>query len=104
MATSDRAVYAGRVWQQAQVDTGWFRERLAAVGLSQNELAARLGMDKGSMSLALRGWRAIRLGEAVAVARELGVEVDEVLAHCGAMQGKGGRAAGRVAGKKKPRG
>lgn len=100
MSISEHAVYAGRVWKQAEVDTGWFREQLARVGLSQNELAARVGIDKGSMSLALRGWRSLRLAEAVVVARELGVEVEDVMVHCGAMRGKGGRATG----KKKPRG
>lgn len=81
------AVYAGRVQKQAAVapaDTLWFRRRLQEVGLSQNELAARVGLDKGSMSLTLRGWREARLEEVVALAAVLGVGVGEVLGHLGA--------------------
>ena len=36
--------------RQLEVDTLWFRGRLRDMGVSQNELAARMGMDKATMS------------------------------------------------------
>lgn len=98
-------IYAGRVQKQAPVapaDTLWFRRRLAGLGMSQNELAGRLGMDKGSMSLTLRGWREARLEEVVALAAVLQVGVGEVMGHLGAYRRREG--VGRRAQKRSPRG
>lgn len=67
--------------RQLEVDTLWFRGRLADLGVSQNELAARMGMDKATMSLLLRGYRDMGLVEADRLARELGVGLEEVLRH-----------------------
>lgn len=67
--------------RQLEVDTAWIRGLLRDMGVSQNELAARMGLDKASMSLLLRGYRDMGLVEADRLARELGVDLNELLHH-----------------------
>jgi transcriptional regulator with XRE-family HTH domain len=73
------------------VDTKWFVQAMAAAGLSQNETAARMKLDRGSFSKTLRGIRRMQAPEMAALARVLGVDVGEVFTRSGAL-GKPGRA------------
>ena len=65
------------------VDTQWFRERLADQRMSQRGLARQLGIDPAAVSLTLRGKREMKIAEAVAIARLLGVPADDVMEHAG---------------------
>lgn len=66
------------------VDTKWFKDRLADQGMSQRGLARTLGIDPAAISLALRGKREMKIAEAAAIARLLGVPADEVMERAGA--------------------
>ena len=65
------------------VDTKWFRDRLADQRLSQRGLARQLGLDSAAVSLMLRGKREMKIAEAAAIARLIGVPADEVMRHAG---------------------
>lgn len=65
----------------APVDTDWFRDRLAAVGMTQRQLARKLALDPSAVSLMLRGRRQVKLAEAKELADALAVQVDEVMEH-----------------------
>ena len=67
----------------AVVDTAWFKRTLADKHLSQRQLAFRMGMDPGAMSLMLNGKRGMSAGEAAEMARWIGVPVEEVLKRAG---------------------
>ena len=65
------------------VNTKWFRDRLTDQRMSQRGLARQLGLDPAAVSLTLRGKREMKIAEAVAIARLLGVPADEVMTHAG---------------------
>jgi hypothetical protein len=65
------------------IDTSWFKGRLADQKLSQRGLARQLGLDPAAVSLTLRGKREMKIAEAAAIARLLGVPADEVMEHAG---------------------
>lgn len=65
------------------VDTKWFRNKLADQKLSQRGLAKVLGVDPAAISLTFRGKREMKIAEAAAIARLLGVPADEVMEHAG---------------------
>lgn len=65
------------------VDTKWFRDRIADQRMSQRGLARQLGLDAAAVSLMLRGKREMKIAEAAAIARLLGVPADEVMQHAG---------------------
>lgn len=65
------------------VDTKWFRNRLSDQRMSQRGLARQLGLDPAAVSLMLRGKREMKIAEAAAIARLLGVPADEVMTHAG---------------------
>lgn len=65
------------------VDTAWFRGRLADQKMSQRGLARQLGLDPAAVSLTLRGKREMKIAEAAAIARLIGVPADEVMRHAG---------------------
>lgn len=65
------------------INTAWFLDKLAAIELSQSRLAEKLGLDKGAVSLMLRGKRKMSVQEAGQIAFILGAPVDEVLRHAG---------------------
>lgn len=67
------------------VDTNWFLHAMADAGLSQNETAARLKIDRSSFSRAMRGRRRLQLPEMTLLAKILNVDPAEVMAHSGAM-------------------
>jgi transcriptional regulator with XRE-family HTH domain len=66
-----------------QVDTRWFRDRLADCKLSQRGLARAMGLDPAAVSLTLRGKREMKIAEAAQIARLLGVPADDVMEHAG---------------------
>lgn len=65
------------------VNTRWFRDRLADQRMSQRALARAMGLDPAAVSLTLRGKREMKIAEAAAIARLLGVPADEVMEHAG---------------------
>lgn len=65
------------------IDTKWFTDRLADQRMSQRGLARALGLDPAAVSLTLRGKREMKIAEAAAIARLLGVPADEVMEHAG---------------------
>lgn len=67
----------------ADVNSTWFRNRLVDKRLSQRQLARVIGVDPAAVSLMLRGKRKMDVSEAGAIAKALGVPVDEVLRHAG---------------------
>lgn len=80
------------------INTTWFQEKLYTLEISQTKLGEMMGLDKGAVSLLLRGKRKMSVHEAGQIAGIFNVPVDEVLRHAGveAPQGKAGRV--RVAG------
>lgn len=80
------------------INTTWFQEKLYTLEISQTKLGEMMGLDKGAVSLLLRGKRKMSVHEAGQIASVFNVPVDEVLRHAGveAPQGKAGRV--RVAG------
>lgn len=70
------------------VDTDWFRDRLAARKLSQRGLAKAMGVDPSAVSLMFRGMRRMTVEEASQVAVLLQATTNEVLHAAGvAVQG-----------------
>lgn len=67
----------------SQIDTKWFKDRLADCKLSQRGLARAMGLDPAAVSLTLRGKREMKIAEAAQIARLLGVPADEVMQHAG---------------------
>lgn len=65
------------------IDTKWFRERLAEAGLSQRQLAKKLGLDQSAVSLTFTGRRRMQFKEAADIARLMGLPVSDVLQHAG---------------------
>lgn len=80
-----------------KVDTRWFQNAIRNADLSQNRLAAVLGIDKGALSLMLNGKRKMTLDEAARLAEILNLPVDEVLAHAGAKLPKGPKSVPVIA-------
>lgn len=62
------------------IDTDFFKDAIAKADLTQNEVASRLGLDKGAMSLMIHGKRKMTMAEAVALADMLNLDVHKVLA------------------------
>lgn len=65
------------------VNTQWFRSRLADKQLSQRQLAKLMKLDPGAVSLALRGQRRMTNEEVRTLADLLGVKATEVLRQLG---------------------
>lgn len=78
--------------QPSAINTSWFTSKLAELKISQNRLGELLGLDKGAVSLLLRGKRKMSVSEAGRIASIFSVPVDEVLRHAGVTT----TAAGRV--------
>ena len=80
------------------IDKAWFRQKLSEKGSSQVRLAKVLDIDPAGISLMLNGKRAMKAHEAAAIARFLGVTVEEVVAKAGSdvvlLGGRGGVGAG----------
>lgn len=67
-------------------DKHYFRVRLAERELSMRQAAQRMGMGHSQLSLTFSGVRRMQLPEAVQLADMLGVSLQEVAEHAGAMQ------------------
>lgn len=65
------------------IDGEWLLARLAAVGLSQRQLAKRLHVDAASVSRLVNGRRHLTFEDAVDLARVLVLPVREVIQHAG---------------------
>ena len=65
------------------LDVLWFRRAFDDAGLSQNEVAARIHMDRSAFSRTLWGARRLQLNEAKRLASVLGVSQAELLSHAG---------------------
>lgn len=77
------------------INTAWFQERLYALEISQTKLGEAMGLDKGAVSLLLRGKRKMSVHEAGQIASVFGVPVDEVLRQAG-VSGPQGSSKPRV--------
>ena len=64
-------------------DPKWFADRLADIGMSQRKLAKLLDIEPSALSRTFHGLRGWDPQEAAAIARILGVTLDEVLRHAG---------------------
>lgn len=67
-----------------QIDKAFFVKAFDNAGLSQNEVATRLKIDKGAMSLLLSGRRKMKIEEAMALAQMLDMTIDKIIAKSGA--------------------
>lgn len=65
----------------------WFERRWRDLGMSQNEVARRMGMSNPALSRMFSETRRMRPDEAVRLASILRVEVEDVLRASGAMDG-----------------
>ena len=65
------------------IEPHWFKERLAALKMSQRQLAIRLSLDHAAVSLMLRGKRQMSMDEAKQLADILLVPVTEVMRRAG---------------------
>lgn len=65
------------------VNTLWFRDRLADKKLSQRRLAKLLDLDPSAITLSLRGERRWTNVEVLKLAEILGVQTTEVMRQCG---------------------
>lgn len=72
------------------VDTQWFRDKLAERRMSQRGLARAMGLDAAAVSLMLRGRREMKLREAAEIARLIGIPAEEILKHTGMKLKSGG--------------
>lgn len=72
-----------------RIDTQYFRSKLHDRRMSQRELGRAIGLDSAAVSLTLRGLRTMKIAEAAAIAKMLGVPAEEVMAHAGVAIGSG---------------
>jgi transcriptional regulator with XRE-family HTH domain len=68
----------------------WFVDLMHALGLSQSEVARRMGVDKSAVSLALDGRRQFKLSDIDKIATILGATLDEVTNHAKSIPKKAG--------------
>ena len=69
------------------IDTAWFKRTLAEKHLSQRQLAFKMDMDPGAMSLMLHGKRGMSASEAASMAAWINVPVEEILMRAGVSRG-----------------
>jgi transcriptional regulator with XRE-family HTH domain len=70
------------------VDTNWFRDRLAEIGLSQRDLARRLVIENSALSLMLNGRQGVYVDVAWQLSLLLGQDVEIILVKLGAHKPK----------------
>lgn len=78
-----------------KIDKGWFMDLMAEKAISQKRLAEHLDRHPSQITLLLNGERAMKIDEAAALSRLLGVDVEELLVHAGAMDAKEAAANAR---------
>ncbi|WP_274627760.1 helix-turn-helix domain-containing protein [Arvimicrobium flavum] len=66
---------------RAQVDKGWFADRIGDLGISHAEFGRRIGLDRSALSRTLSGERNAKASEAHRMAEVLGRPEHEVLKH-----------------------
>ncbi len=71
------------------VNKGYFTDLFRDRKLSQREVARRIGVWPGGLSLTMDGKRALKMDEAVKLARVLSVPLAEVLANAGIREAQG---------------
>lgn len=69
--------------RQAEINVKWFRDRLAECGMSQRQLARKLGIDQSAISLTFSGRRRMQFKEAAEIAHLIGLPVSDVLKNAG---------------------
>lgn len=67
----------------ADINTPWFQQMLYSLKINQTKLGELMDLDKGAISLLLRGMRKMSAHEAGQIAAIFSVPVDEVLRHAG---------------------
>jgi transcriptional regulator with XRE-family HTH domain len=72
----------------------WFERRWRDLGMTQNEVARRMGMSNPALSRMFSEMRRMRLDEAVMIALILRVEVLDVIRESGVMNGAPARKVG----------
>lgn len=77
------------------VDSKWFKDRLADQQLSARKAGMMVGLDATALAKVFAGTRRLQMGESVALARILRVPIDELLKHAG-MQPAASRRAIRI--------
>ena len=65
------------------VDARWFRNTLDDQGKNQRSMAKALGCEPAAVNRILKGTRSLKAKEATAIAKYLGVDVEEVLRRAG---------------------
>jgi len=65
------------------IDQNWFKDKLKSVGISQRQLAKKMGLDPASVSYMLAGKRRMTMEEARAIAGHLLLPVTEVMRQAG---------------------
>jgi len=68
---------------ERRVDTRWFQGLLADKQISQRRLARTIGLDPAAVSLMFNGKRKMSAAEAAAIAKVLGIDVQEVILRAG---------------------
>ena len=64
-----------------QMQSDWFRERMVANNVSEDDIADALGRDRSTVNRIINGQRGLRLAEVEAVAKKINVSVLELLRH-----------------------
>ena len=67
----------------AEINQGWFKDKLRAVKLSQRQLAKKMGLDPASVSYMLSGKRRMTMDEARQIAGHILIGVTEVMRQAG---------------------
>lgn len=66
-----------------EINQSWFQERLAALKISQRQLAKRIGLDPAAVSYMFAGKRRMTMDEARSIAEHMLVPVTEVMRQAG---------------------
>ncbi len=67
------------------IDKKFFTKAFADAGLSQNKVAAELGLDRGAMSLLINGKRRMKTEEVMQLSTLLNLPVEKVIAKSGSL-------------------
>jgi transcriptional regulator with XRE-family HTH domain len=74
----------------AKIDIGWFKARLRAVGLRQDDLGRALGCDRSVVSRIINGRQELALSQVMPIAEALKVSPFEILRRVGFWEGYAG--------------
>lgn len=78
-----------------KIDKQWFLDMMDAKEITQRKLAEYLDRHPSQVTLLLNGERAMKVDEAAALARILGVDIEDLMVHAGAMSSKEMAASAR---------